>query len=285
MDGNDNNVASGTPPHDGRGVGPDGAVRFDAAPGLVLDVRTASGDVRVSGSGSSACELRFTTNDADPARRLSLVECTYDAATNRVTVDTKAGQFSAGDGASGLKKTLTRLFDTVRHDVDVEVRVPEGSTVRFRTASGDLRSDVSVSGLDVSSASGDVSCGPVTGALKFQSASGDVAAGGVSGSVEVKTASGDVRLGPVGGALNVHTVSGDVSFVLESPVEARVNTVSGDVQAGVVTGLLLELDANTVSGELSSEIALDGAGSGASEERVLHVKVRTVSGDVKVQRA
>lgn len=259
-----------------------GEFSFDVAPGLTVNVRSASGELRVSEGATGSCRVHLTTRDPDETKRLATVECTYDSRANRVLIDTKAGQVSSGDGVSGFKQVLTRWIDNVRHDVDVTLELPAGSSVQFRTASGDADCHGSIAGLDVASASGDVSLGDLDGPLKFYSASGDIVARGVAGDVELKTVSGDVRVGPVGGDLNVQTVSGDVTATISSPVEAKVNTVSGDVQVAVRTGLLLEIDAHTISGELSSEIALDGSGSDI--EPMLRLKIRTVSGDVVVRR-
>jgi len=262
-----------------------GDLGFVVEKGLAVDARSASGDLHISEGLAASCRVHLTTKDPDPKHRLALVECTYDGATNRIVIDTKAGQSPSASGPSSIKKALTRWIGNVRHDVDIELEVPAGASVRFRTATGDLRAEVELSGLNVASASGDVSLGVVSGPLKFQSASGSLSVEGVAGPVEAKSASGDVRIGEVSGDLSVQTVSGDVSLTLSSPAKTKVNSVSGDVEVEVRRGLLLELDANTISGELSSEIALDGAqGSGATES-ALQLKVRTVSGDVKVRRA
>jgi hypothetical protein len=262
-----------------------GDAGFVVEKGLAVDVRSASGDLHITEGAPASCRVHLTTNDPDSTRRLALVECTYDVATNRIVVDTKAGQTPSVSGPSSIKKALSRWIDNVRHDVDIELELPAGASVRFRTASGDMRGRVGLSGLNVASASGDVSLGVVSGPLKFQSASGSLSVEGVAGPVEAKSASGDVRIGEVSGDLSVQTVSGDVSLTLSSPAKTKVNSVSGDVAVEVRRGLLLELDANTISGELSSEIALDGAQGSGGAESALQLKVRTISGDVKVRRA
>ncbi|HUV58350.1 MAG TPA: DUF4097 family beta strand repeat-containing protein [Acidimicrobiales bacterium] len=265
------------------GVGGDGVVGFEVAAGLRCDVRTASGNLRISEGQDSSCQVRMSTNDPDPQQRFSKVKSTYDAATNQLLVDTNPGQ-AITDAGAGIKKVWSRWIDNVRHDVDLELIVPAGASVKFRTASGDLRADVALDDLDIANASGDVSVSSVAGSLRCRSASGDVEAGNVGGGVECKTASGDVRLERVGGDVNIQGVSGDVSLTIDQPVAARINTVSGDVRVGVAAGLFIDVDANTVSGDLASEIPLDGD-RGGSAEKALELKVRTVSGDVKIHRS
>ncbi len=258
-------------------------IHFDVSSGLALEVTSASGDLRVRVSDADAGRVGLRTSDPEPERRLGQVTCTYDAAANRLVVDTKAGRLGVEDRSAGFKSVLSRWLNSVHHDVDVEVSVPAGTTVRYRTASGRLWAEGVLAGVDVSCASGGVTLGDVSGALKFNSASGDVRAGSVEGAIKVKSASGDVRIGLVGGDLSVQNVSGDVEVSFASPVSAEVNTVSGDVVVGVREGLLIELDAKSVSGDLSSEIVLDGE-SAARDEQALSLKVRSVSGDVTVRR-
>ncbi len=240
-------------------------LRFDVGPELLIDARTVSGDLRLRAS-DGACEVRLTAHGSEPAARLALVECHYDASTNRITIDTKAGR--SREVASGsLKSTLSRLFDGFGHDVDVDVAIPTGTRLKFRTASGDLVGSVTLASLETASASG------------------DVAVQGVEGSTEVKSASGDVKLGDVGGDLSVQSVSGDVSLTITSPIEAKINSVSGDVALTIRAGLLLSVDASTVSGNLNSEIALEGDARPSTSEAMLRLKIRTVSGDLTVRRA
>lgn len=268
---------------EGAGAPGERELRFDVARGLALEVTSASGDLRVRVVEVDAGRVVLRTSDPHPERRLALVECTYDEAANRLTVDTKAVRNAGGSRSLGLKSALTRLLDTAHHDVDVDVAVPEGTSVRYRTASGNLEADGVVASLDVSCASGDVSVGAVSGSTKFHSASGDFRAARVSGAIKVKSASGDVRVARVDGDVRVQSVSGDVALSVSSPVGVEVNSVSGDVVVGVRPGLLIDIDAKSLSGNLTSEITLDGA-SGATGERAMSLKVRSVSGDVTVRR-
>ncbi len=63
-----------------------------------------------------------------------------------------------------------------------------------------------------------------------------------------------------------------------------VRTASGNVRVFLAPGLVLDVDATTVSGTLSSEIDIDVDGEGELSEDTLRLRVRTVSGDVMVAR-
>jgi hypothetical protein len=254
--------------------------RFDTKSALKCEVRSASGSLRVSQGETLKCQIRMSTNDPDSQRRLAQVECVYDASTNQLLIDTKASQLTNGSGI-GIKKLWNRWVESVRHDVDVELLVPTDASIKYLTASGDLSAANAIHDVEIASASGDVRLARVNGSLRFRCASGNLAVSDVIGAVETKTVSGDVSLECVSGEVNIQTVSGDVSLCIDKPVKAHINTVSGDVRTGVAAGLLIDVDANTVSGELISEIAL-GEKHGDSKEAALQLKVRTVSGDVRV---
>lgn len=260
-------------------------MHYSVTEGLDLEVRSASGNLRLNPSFDGTCRVRLTTDDPDPAARLAIVECTYDASVNRLVIDTKAGQGWDRDRSGNFKSKLSRWFEGFRHDVDVELDVPTSVSVRFRTASGDLNGSMTIKALDVASASGDARLDGVSGDAHFNSASGDLFLGDVGGALESKSASGDVAVGDVSGDVNVQNVSGQVTMKIVAPVNAKINSVSGDVIVALRTGLLVDLDASTLSGDLSSDIALDDHGKSDHTEATLHLKVRTVSGDVRIRRS
>lgn len=208
-------------------------------------------------------------------------------------------------------------------NVAVTVHLPEGATVEVKTVAGSITAEGSLGPARVETTSGDISLCPVDGDLEARSTSGDVRVASVTGAAEVVTVSGGVRCGPVGKTgrvksgsggvevgsvrenLTVETVSGNVTVgrlhdgcdiktvsgdqqvrQLDAGL-AQLKTVSGALTVSVARGTAVMVDAHSLSGSLSSEIELssdepaEASGAGPQAE----LRARSVSGDVRVQRA
>jgi DUF4097 and DUF4098 domain-containing protein YvlB len=178
---------------------------------------------------------------------------------------------------------LTVKVKRSKAEVRLRVQAPEGSALRAKTASGDLRSRGRLGAAEVKSASGDVALELVE-SLDAKVASGDVEVGRVDGEARVDNASGDVELGEAGGSVKVRTASGDqqVRSVAEGRVE--LTSASGDILVGIKQGSRVYIDARSMSGEVSSELELgdDAAGDAGP---LVELQVTAMSGDVEVVRA
>jgi DUF4097 and DUF4098 domain-containing protein YvlB len=162
------------------------------------------------------------------------------------------------------------------------LRGPMGE-VTVTSSSGDLGVEQCTE-LHARSASGDVRAGRVEGRAEVGNASGDVRISAAGGAVSVRTASGDVLLGSVGTDATVKTASGDVRVDRAASGSLRLVTVSGDVTVGVVPGLRVWLDVQTVSGRMRSELDDEGPVAGG-EAAQLSVVLQSVSGDMRLRRA
>ncbi|HKI91104.1 MAG TPA: DUF4097 family beta strand repeat-containing protein [Gaiellaceae bacterium] len=172
--------------------------------------------------------------------------------------------------------------------VRVRASVPHESTVRFATASGDLNVDGRLGALEVKTASGDVRVrGEIAREATVKTVSGDVRLDRVGGNVKAQTVSGDLTVGWVGGAVATRSVSGDVRFESVREGNASFTSVSGDVEIGIAAGSFVDVDAGSVSGDLSSEVPLASlpGDDGVDDGPTVVLRGKTVSGDVKVFRA
>lgn len=139
--------------------------------------------------------------------------------------------------------------------VTIDVRVPDLSSVRLDTTSGDLRvlsGDLQV--LDVTSISGDVEAKGVH-TLRGNLTSGDLEVERVEARVDFATISGDIEIGAYNGS------------------ELRVKSVSGDIEVSATPAATGFFTATTVSGDVTTR--------GAEH---LNPRVSTVSGKVRPRR-
>jgi Putative adhesin len=185
--------------------------------------------------------------------------------------------------------------------VQVRIRCPHGADLDVKTVSADVRGngrlgDVSVKCVSadvtlpdiagdarVKSVSGDIRLSEVGGALEVQTVSGDVTAFSAGGNVSITTVSGDLRVDEAGRSVTAKSVSGD-QFVGAVKAGATCQSVSGDVYVAVPRGLQVYIDANSRSGDVTSELdPLEGDGPQGGE--VAELRVKTMSGDIRIARA
>jgi Putative adhesin len=240
-----------------------------------LDIQIPVGDIRVDTVDGEESYVSVTgseklvehTRVSLDGNKLSIVR---KAGTKPFGITISIGDFSFGSG--GLQ---------------VHAKVPHGSEASLMTAAADMKLRGRYASLSTKSASGDLTLtGEVEHDANVKTVSGDVRVDQVGGELKVQSVSGDVAVASVGGSIETRSVSGDVRFESVREGVLTVQSVSGDIEIGVARGTNLEVDAGSVSGELSSEVPL-GSVPGESEDDgprlVVHGK--TVSGDFRVFRA
>jgi DUF4097 and DUF4098 domain-containing protein YvlB len=172
--------------------------------------------------------------------------------------------------------------------LEVRARVPHSSRARLTSASADVAIDGKLAALEIKTVSGDVrSSGEIEGDATVKTVSGDLRLASVGGDLRVQSVSGDVTARSVGGSVEAKSVSGDVRIESVRAGNATATSISGDIEIGIATGSNVDVDANSVSGNLSSEVALasDPATAGVGEGPTVVVRGKTVSGDFRVFRA
>jgi hypothetical protein len=237
---------------------------------LTLEVSIPSGKIE-----AETVDGEETTILVDGDQRvLEQVEVRHDGSRAVVSLrKSKFGiSFSFGDG--GLV---------------VRARVPHGAGVQVKTASADTELTGHLGRLDVNSASGDVRArGEITEDATVKTVSGDVMLEQVDGDLSVQCVSGDVQARAVAGSVDTKSVSGDIRLEALTAGNVRFTSVSGDVEIGIAAGSLLDVDAGSTSGDLSSEVPLASeppVGEDNAAAPTVVLRGRTVSGDVRVFRA
>jgi len=218
------------------------------------------------------------------------------------------GQRGAGQELRVEVRRRSGFFISFGHQPELRLRIacPVGAEISVESKSADVRTRGRSGAVDIKTASGDVSLDEVAGDARVKTASGDVSLWEGHGLTQVQSASGDVALQRVHGEAIVQAVSGDV-WIREADSSVRANTVSGDqrleavqdgnvesqsvsgdVLIGIRRGSRVFVDANTISGDTSSELELTDAPASdepAADAPTVEVRAKTVSGDIAIIRA
>jgi len=168
----------------------------------------------------------------------------------------------------------------------VHARVPHASRAVLQTTSADAHVSGRLETFEGRTMSGDIAVfadverdatvKTVSGDVRFQSV--------VGGHLQAQSVSGDLYAVRVEGSLTVKSVSGDVHVDCVREGKATLQSVSGDITLGVEPGTNVDVDANSVSGDLASDFAI-GDDIGLEPGPTLVVRGKTVSGDFRVVRA
>jgi len=241
---------------------------------LELEVGIPSGHIEVETVEGEESNITVDGDD----RLLEEVEIRQDG--NRLVVAYR------GKGKFGFSLSpFTLVFGS---EIRVRAAVPHGAALKVKTASADTQLNGRFGPVGLNSVSGDVRLrGEVGGDANIKTVSGDADLDRVEGDMSAHTVSGDLRIGPIAGSTDLKTVSGDIRLQAVSSGDVRFTSVSGDIEIGIAQGSVLDVDAGSTSGDLSSELPLASEpmpGDGEAGPTVV-LRGRTVSGDVKVFRA
>ena len=265
----------------------------------VLDLSHLAGDVRVSGGRGSEIRIdatkRVRHRDAAEAKRLlDLVRVDINNFNNRVEVRTIYPRRSNGTRGNSMSAS-----------VDYVITVPISAAVTLKSVSGNIFVSNVRGEVRVEAVSGDVNIGGTPNVAVAKTVSGDVLArdigtqtalvlSTVSGTViatglkvralEAGSVSGDVRItGSQVERLEANSVSGNIEF--DAPLAKggryEFTSHSGDVRIVLTGNTGFELDADTFSGSVRSDVpvTLRSVGRTEGERRGSPRAIRGTYGD------
>lgn len=214
-----------------------------------------------------------------------------------------------------VPKSVGSLFRS-SGSVLVTATIPAGSSLEVESGSGDVRAQGALATADVRSGSGDVvlesaeearltaGSGDLAlehvGTIRATAGSGDIRVGTATARSELRTGSGDITITraadlsvvtgsgdaiieQIDGSVALSAGSGDLIVRNAENGEVQAKTASGDVLVGVARGTAALLDCSSVSGRVTTDLS---SGDAPEEgERGVVLRLRSVSGDVRVQRA
>jgi DUF4097 and DUF4098 domain-containing protein YvlB len=257
---------------------------YSPAGALHARLATTSGDIVVRASDSPNVTVTLRASSPKYDYLLDAADVIFDAASNTLTIRTLPKGVSMS--SRGLRIGPPRSWlEFGSSDLDVELEVPRGTALDVATVSGDTSLIGSLGVVTVKSVSGDVIANDTSDALEVQTASGDVISGHVLTTLKCKSSSGDVVCHGAAADTEIISASGDVVLSADQPGSIIVRNVSGDVVVRVARGLAVDINGNTVSGSLASNIDLDGDGGDTTSDEELVIKITTVSGDIRIAKA
>jgi DUF4097 and DUF4098 domain-containing protein YvlB len=207
--------------------------RIDAAGDAIVTIQNTAGSVEIRGWSRNEVEVK-----GDLGRDVEELLLERDGKEVRIEVRAPRG-------------------NNVRIGSDLEIRVPQGSSV------------------EVSGVSNDIDIADVRGDLRLSVVSGDIDAEGSEGDIEIETVSGDVQVEGRGqeGDHRFNTVSGDID-VQNISGDLAMESVSGDLV--LVDGTFRRVSLNTTSGDVIFRAGLAGDG---------RLDVETINGDLDINFA
>ena len=272
----------------------------------VVECEAGAVDIACQAVGVTEVSLDAESPGGNDLIERSVVVCSPSAdghlLTVRVPHQPLRSRLRDGEVRVRIVVPLGTDVDVTTASAPIRVRGLVGRAT-FKSASGSVEGDDAAGAVRAKSASGNIALGAVEGEVRAESASGDVRIGAagrravittISGTVElsaaaadleVKTTSGRIGLGALHGNATVGTVSGNIRVDSQHRGRIQMRTVSGDVSVGIAEGVTLRVDVDSVSGRVRSEIPISDAPGGEEPSPTVSVAVRTVSGDVTLERA
>ncbi len=240
-----------------------------------LDVDVATGSLQVRVGATSLVKVTVDSGGAD--------EMEISQIGDTVSVRENSRWLSRSRSARIVVEVPMRADVAIRGaSLDITLSGTLGG-VRCRTSSGDVQIE-HVDRLELSSASGGVRVRTVNGDADINTASGDVYADVVDGRLTVQTASGDLAVAVAKAGLEIGTASGDVRVDRCDGSDINVKTVSGGIRLGLPAGIRVDPDISTMSGKVTLPVAASTLAGPPAERRSVRVRLRAVSGDIRIDR-
>jgi DUF4097 and DUF4098 domain-containing protein YvlB len=161
---------------------------------------------------------------------------------------------------------------------DIEVRLPEGSSIDVSGVSADIDVSMVAGEQSLQTVSGDVHAVDVAADLEAASVSGDVHVIGTGANAETSVAavSGDLMISGVKGEVEAESVSGDVEVSDGAFDRAYFETVNGDVSFAAKLRKGGKLSAESVNGGIDLEF--DGEVSASFDIETFNGSIRNCFG-------
>ncbi|TFV89937.1 DUF4097 family beta strand repeat-containing protein [Blastococcus sp. CT_GayMR16] len=192
------------------------------------------------------------------------------------------------------------LFFGNMPSVDIEVLVPEASSLEAVLSAGDVDCEGRLGDVRIDNRYGDIRIDRAA-TLHARTSAGDITVVQVDGDGEASTSYGEIRVRTAGGDLRLDSACGDitveralasvgattkygqVSVHQAAAGSLDLATAYGKVEAGITEGTPAWLDLESSSGKVRNQLTPSDAPSESDEP--LRIRARTSYGDIVVRRA
>ena len=240
-----------------------------------LEVLTRSGDITIRSGSANTVSIHGKIHQGN-----SWLESSHKADVEELQKNPPLRQ-----NGNSIRVDYVNLRNV---SIDYEVTVPENTTVRSHSGSGDQSVEGLKGAIDLESGSGDMQLSRLTGDLRFQTGSGNVRGRQLAGPARVKAGSGDIEIEEVGeGDLDIRTGSGNI---VVSGVNGgfRAEAGSGDIRGNGNPKSLwsIRTGSGNVDLRIPSEVGFDvDISSNSGTVTVDHPVTTTVQGRVQERKS
>lgn len=164
-----------------------------------------------------------------------------------------------------------------------DIRVDHCGPITARTETGDLAVERVTGDADLRTESGTLRAGEVDGAAHLHNGNGEIVVGVVTGELTAKASNGRILVDRAGGAVTAKSAHGSIAVGRVERGPVALSTANGSIAVGVAGRATAWLDLRTSYGTVSSE--LEPAAAPERGADVLELRARSSYGDITVRRA
>ena len=248
---------------------------FQVSGPVDLEVLTRSGDIAVRTGAAGTVSIHAKIHSGSGFFGLD---------TNKAAVQELQNNPPVRQNGNSIRIDYVNLHNI---SIDYEISVPEDTTVRTHSGSGDQTVEGVRGNVDLESGSGDMRLARLTGEMHFQTGSGNVRGRQVSGPIRAKAGSGDLEIEETGaGDVEMRTGSGNITVTgINGGFHAEAG--SGDIRGEGTTKNMwsVRTGSGNVNLRLPSDLAFDVDVSSSSGTVTLgHPVTTTIQGRVQESR-
>ena len=225
--------------------------RHDAFPytqPITIIVTGNSGDIEISTSTGTDIEVTLHSHGINAAKQLADMQVRYDSELHRLEVSAPEAKW------------------TVLTAIDVTISAPAYTSITTTTAAGDI---------DIAATATIIQCRTTAGDIDVH--------GAAAQELTLTTTAGDIEVAQAATQTRLQSTAGDIEVAVGQPATVHAKTTAGDIEVTIARGFVTDVNASTLSGEITSDIQFGGTGT-SDEPVTVMLELTTLSGDIQIKR-